>query len=594
MTLAQIIARLTRGYIKATGKQPVGLDRLKIKMEAAEKLRQMNKVIPFPQKRSFKEEIDAMVKSGDINVGTAPKTPPYQKSQADIDFEIMQRIKSDNEKAIRGFESRNPKKPTEDKADGGVAGLLGERTGFRNGGYRGSRSRNTSPGHPSNRGRQSSKSKSSGRGRDRDFQQRGMSKSNYSKSTQTQNFGGRDNQTTKSTTTTITPKPKPKVKVKKNISTGSFTPTINFLKKFGAHDKFTDQLKARRAKNYHELGGLDFMARFPNINPNIAKGLGTAYQYLTEGVSSLKNPFDNYTFSNAMDRAKEEARLNAFGIDAYANPDSSLYQTYANMVPESGAVPLFADGGPARQNFAMGRRAFLKLMGGVGAGIGALKSGLLGFGGKQATKEVAKELITTPAAAGKPAWFDALVTRVIREGEDVTKKFATKDREIVHATKVDDDAMGTVYRDLDDGTVRVDIDDATTNVMGDQGDSVVSLEVRGGQLEEGVKGKTPVEFEAREADYRNYMDGPDDYTTETIDNVVGDTKDLTADLTKVKMYAKGQKKPTIKEMMIQKDRAKTLKQAEENPAEYAADRGPDIDTKDYDYASGGIARMLGE
>ena len=157
--------------------------------------------------------------------------------------------------------------------------------------------------------------------------------------------------------------------------------------------------------------------------------------------------------------------------------------------------------------------------------------------------------------------------------------------------------MVTVYRDLDDGTVRVDIDDATTNVMGDQGDSVVSLEVRGGQLEEGVKGKTPVEFEAREADYANYLDrGGEDYTTEVIDNVVGDTKDLTADLTKVKMYAKGQKKPTIKEMMIQKDRAKILKQAEENPAAYAADRGPD--GPDFpepdDFASGGIARMLGE
>jgi hypothetical protein len=257
-----------------------------------------------------------------------------------------------------------------------------------------------------------------------------------------------------------------------------------------------------------------------------------------------------------------------------------------------------AEGG--RIGFAKGkgvdllRRGFLKTIGAAGAGIAALKTGLLGLGGKQATKEVAKEIITTPAAAGKPAWFDALVTRVVNEGEDVTKKFATKDREIVHATKVDDDAMVTVYRDLDDGTVRVDIDDATTNVMGEQGDSVVSLEVKGGQLEEGVKGKTPVEFEAREADYRNYMDGPDDYTTETIDNVVGDTKDLTADLTKVKMYAKGQKKPTIKEMMIQRDRAKTLKQAEENPAEYAADRGPDIDTKDYDYASGGIARMIGE
>ena len=58
---------------------------------------------------------------------------------------------------------------------------------------------------------------------------------------------------------------------------------------------------------------------------------------------------------------------------------------------------------------------------------------------------------------------------------------------------------------------------------------------------------------------------------------------------------KVKKKPTIKEMMLQRDRAKSLKQAEENPAEYAAGRGPDIDYSDYDdYASGGLAKMLGE
>ena len=121
------------------------------------------------------------------------------------------------------------------------------------------------------------------------------------------------------------------------------------------------------------------------------------------------------------------------------------------------------------------------------------------------------------------------------------------------------------------------------------------MEVRGGQLEQGVKGKTPAEFEAVETDYGNYMDGPDDFITEAVENVVKDTKDLTADLTKVKMYAKGQKKPTIKEMMIQRERAKNLKLAEENPAEYASGRQPDIDYSDYDnYASGGIAKMLGE
>ena len=255
----------------------------------------------------------------------------------------------------------------------------------------------------------------------------------------------------------------------------------------------------------------------------------------------------------------------------------------------------FAQGGPARQNFAMGRRAFLKLMGSVGAGIGAAKAGLgsLFKAGKPVTK--AAEVITTPNAPGKPEWFDALVTRVIREGDDVTKKFATKEREIVHTTEIDENATVTVTRDLDEGTVRVDIDDPTTNVADDQGNAIVSMEVKGGRLEEGVKGKTPAEFEAVETDYGNYMTTPDDFITEAVENTVSNTKDLTADLTKVKMYAKGQKKPTIKEMMIQRERARDLKLAEENPAEYASGRQPDIDYSDYDdYASGGIAKMLGE
>ena len=267
----------------------------------------------------------------------------------------------------------------------------------------------------------------------------------------------------------------------------------------------------------------------------------------------------------------------------------------------------YTEGGVAglldkRQNFAMGRRAYLKLMGNIGAGIGAAKAGLgsLFKAGKPVTK--AAEVITTPNAPGKPEWFDALVTRVIREGDDVTKKFATKEREIVHTTKIDENATVTVTRDLDEGTVRVDIDDPTTNVADDQGNAIVSMEVKGGRLEEGVKGKTPAEFEAVETDYGNFMDGPDDFITEAVENTVSNTKDLTADLTKVKMYAKGQKKPTIKEMMIQRERARDLKLAEENPTEYASGRqpdidysDPDIDYSDYDdYASGGIAKMLGE
>ena len=250
-----------------------------------------------------------------------------------------------------------------------------------------------------------------------------------------------------------------------------------------------------------------------------------------------------------------------------------------------------AEGGRIGLKDGMSRRKFMQIMGGIAALPIVGKFFKLG---KVATK--AAPIVKTPPVPGKPEWFDSLVNKVITEGDDMTKKFATKEREIVHATKIDNDAFVTVTRDLDDGKVRVDISDPTTNVMDDQGEAIVSMEFKPGMADETTKGAKPAdEFTATETDYRNYQDGPDDFITEAIENTVTDTKDLTSDLTKVKMYAKGQKKPTIKEMMIQRDRAKTLRQAEENPAEYAADRGPDIDYSDYDdFASGGIAGMLGE
>ena len=312
------------------------------------------------------------------------------------------------------------------------------------------------------------------------------------------------------------------------------------------------------------------------------------------GVEPAKIPLsdkDALTLMFDLDRAMIGGQKNIFGGEldfsinkGFGRDDTGIGLNFTKQFASGGRVP-----------FAMGRRAFLKLMGTVGAGIGAAKAGLgsLFKAGKPVTK--AAEVITTPSAPGKPAWFDALVTRVINEGDDVTKKFATKEREIVHLKKIDEDATVRVHRNLDDGTVRVDIDDPTTNVADEQGNAIVSMEVKGGQLEQGVKGKTPAEFEAVETDYGNYMDTPDDFITEAVENTVSDTKDLTADLTKVKMYAKGQKKPTIKEMMIQRERARDLKLAEENPAEYASGRQPDIDYSDYDnYASGGVARLLGE
>ena len=71
-------------------------------------------------------------------------------------------------------------------------------------------------------------------------------------------------------------------------------------------------------------------------------------------------------------------------------------------------------------------------------------------------------------------------------------------------------------------------------------------------------------------------------------------KNFTSDLGKIKSYATGEK-PTMKQFIESKKRQDKVRFAEEKPAEYAAERGPEVDyDPEPDFASGGIARMLGE
>ena len=106
-----------------------------------------------------------------------------------------------------------------------------------------------------------------------------------------------------------------------------------------------------------------------------------------------------------------------------------------------------------------GRRAFLKLMAALGLTGAAAKSGLVTLFQK-ATPKVTKELTQVPIKniEGMPAWFKPLVNKVIKEGEDVTKQWAYKDRQIVHTTKLPDSQTDVlVTQDLDSGDVLVDI-----------------------------------------------------------------------------------------------------------------------------------------
>ena len=252
------------------------------------------------------------------------------------------------------------------------------------------------------------------------------------------------------------------------------------------------------------------------------------------------------------------------------------------------ARQLNADGGRIGFKDGMTRRTFLKILG------GAVSIPIIGkfFKPMKVGKTVTKvPIIQTDKVAGKPEWFDQLVNKVILEGDEVTKNFATKDREIVHMKKLDKDNNVIVYQDLDEGAVRVEYQ-SKDNMFGEQ----VDLRYRKPNPDEGDP-RPVAEFDVEESGIVGRSRGPDDYELE-VEGVGGKSiSDLESDLTKLKTYATGQK-PTIKELSDSMKRKQNVKRYEEGDGQmdYVIKRQGEYDGPDGydDYASGGIARMLGE
>ena len=237
----------------------------------------------------------------------------------------------------------------------------------------------------------------------------------------------------------------------------------------------------------------------------------------------------------------------------------------------------------------MGRRTFLKILGGLAAVpiIGKFIKPI------KTAKGVAKvPIIQTAPVKGKPEWFDALVNKVIIEGDDVTKKFATAERQSIHQKTLNDGSVVRVTQDVDDGAVRVEYE-SETNVFGDN----VQLEYKKPLPDEGDPRPT-AEFTTAESGPVGRQQGPDDYDID-VDEVGGSSiSDLDSDVSKLKEYATG-KKLTIKEILQskkRKDKAKAITEDPEARMDAVISRQGEMLDDDFspDFASGGIARMLGE
>jgi len=254
----------------------------------------------------------------------------------------------------------------------------------------------------------------------------------------------------------------------------------------------------------------------------------------------------------------------------------------------------FNEGGRIGLKDGMSRRKFMQIMGGIAA---LPFVGKFFKAGKVASK--AAPIVKTPPVPGKPKWFDALVNKVISEGDDVTKQLATKEREIVHTVKLTDEPkLGyvsaqndqvTVYRDLDNGTVRVEY-----NSVDNMSEAPVNLTFKPGMADETTKVKPADTFQADEIVPESRVVGPDDFEIEEAVDEFDNVVDLNSDVSKLKEFA-GEKLTTkeIVEGINKRKRSKAITEDSSEAADFMTSRQGDYDPSG-DFASGGIARMLGE
>jgi len=235
----------------------------------------------------------------------------------------------------------------------------------------------------------------------------------------------------------------------------------------------------------------------------------------------------------------------------------------------------------------MNRRTFLKLLGGL-ASIPIIGKIVKPLKTVKGIKKV--PVIKTDNVPGKPEWFDQLVNKVIIEGDDVTKKLSTKDREVIHTKKLNDTDEVTVYQDLETDSIRVEYN-SPQNML----EEPVDLTYTKTLPDEGApKGST--EFEATETGFVGRANGPDDFFIDAEEVGGQSIKSLESDVSALKEYATG-KGPTMKEFIQNKKRKDKVKKLNEGDlderSQYITDRQGDYVDYD-DYASGGIAGMLGE
>jgi 5'-3' exonuclease len=113
---------LLKKFFQDMGRDPNNLEMILLRQKAGQQLKDSTKVIPFKQKRSFAEEIDAMKKSGDLvdedNIIISDKITDrdmFKNSNLNkpTENEIKAAIEAGNKRAVENLKKKNKMKKDE-------------------------------------------------------------------------------------------------------------------------------------------------------------------------------------------------------------------------------------------------------------------------------------------------------------------------------------------------------------------------------------------------------------------------------------------------------------------------------------------------
>ena len=202
-------------------------------------------------------------------------------------------------------------------------------------------------------------------------------------------------------------------------------------------------------KDVDEAGGMEeFLNKNPIDDPeDMAQGGRAGY---ADGTPSF-----------------EEYMQERQGIEKKQNFER-LYKEYLEDLRRKDVMEqkqMAADGGRIGLKAGMTKRAFLKLMGGAGAGIAALKSGLLGIG-KGAGKQAAKEVVEQGVRSAPPPYFFELANKIKMLGKPDKVTYA--DRVEIHRYRGKNGDEYELIEDLNTGDVRITKDKTGIGSYGDK------------------------------------------------------------------------------------------------------------------------------